>query len=498
LLDIFFTDTISSLSPGIQESLMSPLLTDLYQLTMACGYWQLGMHERKAVFHQIFRKNPFHGNYALAAGLASVVEFLENWHFSRAELDYLGSLQTPEGRPRFPRAFLDYLAALRFDCDIDAVPEGTLVFPHEPLLRVTGSLLQGQLVESALLNFINFQTLIATKASRVCLAADGDPVAEFGLRRAQGPDGALSASRAAYIGGCSSTSNVLAGMRFGIPVSGTQGHSWMMAFADETAAFNAFADISGESVVLLVDTWDTLQGVRNAIALAKSRPGICLRAIRLDSGDLAELSIQARALLDAAGFTSTEIMASNSLDEQVIAALKRKGAKISRWGVGTSLVTSQGQPALDGVYKLSALCSAQNVWEYRIKLSEDDIKISNPGILQVRRYSQNGRLAGDVIYDTLAGLEQPVHAVALEGPVPVVTAASGKGADLLQPVLRAGKNVAPSTDIHAVRVLAMDSVREFVQSCPGTTAYPVGLCGNLHACRERLRKAKGKAAHARE
>lgn len=368
--------------------MISPLLTDLYQLTMAYGYWKLNIHEREAVFHQIFRKNPFHGNYVVACGLGTVIEFLQNWRFQEDDLSYLEGLKASDGEPLFSTAFLDYLQTLRFTCAVDAIPEGTVVFPHQPLLRITGPLLQGQLVESALLNIVNFQSLVATKASRVYLAAKGDPVLEFGMRRAQGPDGALSASRAAYIGGCAATSNVLAGKVYDIPVRGTHSHSWVTAFPDELAAFSAYAKVMPHNCVLLVDTFDTIQGVKNAIEVGKQLrlAGGELTGVRLDSGDMNALSQAARKLLDEADFKETKIIASNSLDEYVVKKMKADGAQVSIWGVGTHLVTSYDHPALDGVYKLSAIKDEQGHWLYKLKLSEQAVKVSNPGIYQVRRF----------------------------------------------------------------------------------------------------------------
>src|SRR5579872_1185897 len=249
--------------------MISPLLTDLYQLTMAYGYWKLNMHEREAVFHLVFRKNPFNSNYVIACGLQTVIEFLKNWHFTAEDIDYLRSLQAPDGSALFAADFLQYLQNLKFSCSVDAIAEGTVVFPQQPLIRITGPLLQGQLLESTLLNIINFQSLIATKASRIRRAAGDDEVLEFGMRRAQGPDGALSASRAAYIGGCDATSNLLAGKLYDIPVRGTHAHSWVTVFPDEISAFLAYAKVMPKNCVLLVDTYDTLTGVKNAIAVGK-------------------------------------------------------------------------------------------------------------------------------------------------------------------------------------------------------------------------------------
>ncbi len=272
------------------------LLTDLYQLTMAYGYWKTDKKDLEAAFHLFFRQNPFRGGFTIAAGLATAIEYLENLHFDQAELECLSTLRGNDDKPLFDRAFLEYLSHMQLLCDVDAVPEGTAVFPNEPLLRVKGPLVQAQLLESAMLNIINFQTLIATKAARVVMAAAGDQVIEFGLRRAQGIDGALSAARAAYIGGCQATSNVLAGRIFGIPVKGTIAHSWVMCFDDELTAFRTFAQAMPNNCIFLVDTYDTLQGVRNATVIGQElrREGHEMIGIRLDSGDLAWLSIQAR------------------------------------------------------------------------------------------------------------------------------------------------------------------------------------------------------------
>jgi len=307
------------------------LLTDLYQLTMAYGYWKLGRAERQAVFHLFFRKTPFQGGYALAAGLAPALDFVEAFRIDSSDADYLQSLKGNDGEPLFEPEFVSYLAALHLTCDIDAMPEGTLAFGQEPLLRVRGPLLQCQLLETVLLTIVNFQTLIATKASRVCAAAQGEPVIEFGLRRAQGIDGGLAASRAAHIGGCAATSNVLAGKLYGIPVRGTHAHSWVMSFDSEMEAFEEYARVLPNNCVFLVDTYDTLQGVRHAVEVGRQLKGQGHRmvGIRLDSRDLAYLSIEARKLLDEAGFSDAAILATNDLDERIIENLKLQGAKIA-------------------------------------------------------------------------------------------------------------------------------------------------------------------------
>ncbi|HEX8833371.1 MAG TPA: nicotinate phosphoribosyltransferase, partial [Abditibacteriaceae bacterium] len=364
------------------------LLTDLYQLTMAYGYWKNRVADREAVFHLTFRKNPFAGGFSIACGLQPALEYLQNLKFDETDLEYLATLRGNDQKLLFDRAFLDYLRDMEWQIDVDAIEEGTVVFPHEPLMRVQGPMLQCQLVETALLNILNFQTLIATKAARVCLAARGEDVLEFGSRRAQGIDGALSASRAAYIGGCAATSNVLAGKLFDIPVKGTHAHSWVMLFDDELESFKAYAKAMPNNCVFLVDTYNTLDGVRHAVQVGQwLRPlGHRLAGIRLDSGDLAYLSIEARRILDEAGFTEVPIVASNDLDEHLIASLKEQGARIAVWGVGTRLVTGGDQAALGGVYKLSAVREGDG-WKTKIKLSEQAIKVSNPGIQQVRRYA---------------------------------------------------------------------------------------------------------------
>src|SRR5881227_2787595 len=280
------------------------LMTDLYQLTMAYGYWKLNRHEQEAVFHHTFRRNPFGGGYSIACGLHYAIDFLQNLRFDEADAAYLGSLTGNDGRPLFEPGFMTYLQQMKWTLDVDAVPEGTAVFPHEPLIRVRGPILQCQILETPLLNLLNFQTLIATKAARICQAARGEPVIEFGLRRAQGIDGSIEASRAAYVGGCAGTSNLLAGKLFGIPVGGTHAHSWVMSFSDEIDAFDSYASALPNNCIFLVDTYNTLQGVRHAVRIGKKlrSHGHEMIGIRLDSGDLAYLSIEARKILDAGGF----------------------------------------------------------------------------------------------------------------------------------------------------------------------------------------------------
>jgi len=468
------------------------LLTDLYQLTMAYGYWKSGAQDKEAVFHLSFRKNPFQGGFSVACGLAYVVDFASHFHFTADDVAYLAGLCGSDDRVLFDREFLDYLQSLRFACHMDAIPEGTVVFPHEPLVRVRGPLIQCQLLETALLNLINFQTLIATKAARVCLAAKGESVLEFGLRRAQGIDGALTAARAAYIGGCGATSNVLAGKLFGIPVRGTHAHSWVMSFDDELASFQAYAEAMPNNSIFLVDTYNTLEGVRNA-----ARVGQWLRAhghemigIRLDSGDFVQLSIAARKILDEAGFPQAVIVGSNDLDEHLIASLKAQGATINVWGVGTKLVTGDDQPAMGGVYKLSAIRAPGEPWQYKIKLSEEALKVSDPGILQVRRYITESEFFADVIYDEGTGVADGCTMVDPLDPAEQTTIPGGTPfTDLLVPVFRAGKVVYQAPPLPRVRQHAQDQlarlqagVKRFVDPQP----YPVGLEQRLYALKTRL------------
>lgn len=419
------------------------LLTDFYQMTMAYGYWKAKLEHKEAVFQLFFRKTPFKGGFTIAAGLEGVIHFIENFKFNSSDLNYLAQLRGSDGSLYFEEEFLSYLSKLRFTGNIEAVPEGTAVFPYEPLVRVQGPLIECQLLESPLLNLINFPTLIATKAARICLAAKGDSVIEFGLRRAQGIDGSLTASRAAYIGGCDSTSNLLAGKLFGIPVRGTHAHSWVMVFNDELEAFQTYAKGIPNNCVFLVDTYDTIEGVKKAIQVGKwlKQQGKKLLGIRLDSGDLADLSIKSRVLLDQAGFQDAIIVASNELDETIISELKRQGAQINVWGVGTNLVTAKDQPALDGVYKLSAIRSTgEEEWKYKLKLSEQMLKVSNPGILQVRRFYSNQENVADVIYDIHMPWEGDCLSVDPLDPTHIRVIKKGVSSkDLLEPIFRQGK-----------------------------------------------------------
>jgi nicotinate phosphoribosyltransferase len=468
------------------------LSTDLYQVTMAQAYRQSGRADEEAVFHLFFRKNPFDGGFAVACGLARALDYLAGFHFTSEDIAYLEGLLGNDGRPLFDRAFLRELAELRLRCDVDAVPEGTAVFPYEPLVRVQGPILHAQLVETALLNFVNFETLIATKAARVCLAARGDEVIDFGLRRAQGPDGGLGASRAAYVGGCAATSNVLAGRLFGLPVRGTHAHSWVMAFDTELEAFDAWAQAQPNNASFLVDTYDTLEGVRRAaaVALRLRQRGHEAVGIRLDSGDLAYLSIEARKILDAAGLESTRIMASNDLDEHLIASLKEQGARIDVWGVGTRLVTGGDQSALGGVYKLGAVRQPGGPWQHRVKVSEQAAKTTNPGVQQVRRFSSPSGFLADVIYDDETGLPGSPVVVDPLDPTRRKRIPEGTPAEeLLVPVMRAGRPVYELPSLEATRARAKEQIGRLhpgIKRFVNPHQYPVGLALELHELKTRL------------
>lgn len=473
------------------------LLTDLYELAMAYGYWKEGLRDTEACFHLFFRRHPFQGGFTVACGLAQAVELIADFRFAADDLDYLGSLTGTDGEPLFERAFLEHLRHLELACDIDAVPEGTVIFPQEPLVRVCGPILQAQLLESALLNLVNFQTLIATKAARLVVAAGGDPVLEFGLRRAQGVDGALSAARAAYVGGCAATSNVLAGKLFGIPVKGTHAHSWVMSFPGEAEAFEAWADAMPNNAVFLVDTYDTLEGVQRAVEAGRrlAARGHRLVGVRLDSGDLAYLSIEARRILDEGGFPEAEIFASNDLDEHIISSLKQQGAKIGVWGVGTKLVTGHDDPAVGGVYKLAAIRHPGEPWQQKVKLSEQAIKISTPGIQQVRRYAARDTLAGnefaaDAIYDRELGIgDTPTLIDAMDLTRRKHITADLEHEDLLLPIFRAGRLVYEPPPLAAARERASDQLARFhagIKRFVFPHQYPVGLEERLFELKTRL------------
>src|SRR6266496_1886841 len=468
------------------------LTTDLYEVTMACGYFKAGVTDHEAVFHATFRENPFAGQFTVACGLATAIDFLRTFHFIDTQVDYLGSQRGNDGKPLFDTRFLDYLRGLQLTCDVDAIPEGTLVFANEPLIRMVGPIVQCQLLETALLNIFNFQSLIATKAARVFLAAEHDPVIEFGLRRSQGVDGGLTAARAAYIGGCAGTSNLQAGQRFGIPVSGTQAHSWIMFFESEDEAFQTYASAMPNNCVLLVDTYNSIEGVRHAIDVAGQlrKQGHEMIGVRLDSGDRVALSIAARRMLDKAGFTNAKIVCSGDLDEHAIADMKRHGAKIDMWGVGTKLTTGQPDAALGGIYKLGAVRHPGGQWQYRIKLSDEAAKTSCPGLLQVRRFQQpDGRFIADAIYEIDHRVSKPCVIVDLQTEQETEIPANMEYSDLLVPIFRKGELIYQVPDLAASRECTRHQLSRLppeIASLDNPPGYPVGLEKSLHELRSTL------------
>ncbi len=374
------------------------LLTDLYELTMMQGYFKHKDRNETVIFDMFFRKNPMDSGYSISCGLEQIISYVKKLHFSYEDIEYLSSLGI------FDKDFLDYLASFHFSGSIYAIPEGTVMFPREPVVKVVAPIMEAQLIETAILNIVNHQSLIATKASRVVYAAKGDGIMEFGARRAQGPDASIYGARAAVIGGCVGTSNVLTGQLFDVPVKGTHAHSWIMSFPDEYTAFKTYADMYPNACILLVDTYDTLKsGIPNAIKVFKEmkEAGLEMKGygIRLDSGDLAYLSKKARKMLDEAGFTDAIISASNDLDEQLIDSLKTQGAKITSWGVGTHLITSKDCPSFGGVYKLAAIKNDEGEFEPKIKLSENSEKITNPGNKTILRVydKETGKIKADLI-----------------------------------------------------------------------------------------------------
>lgn len=480
------------------------LLTDLYQLTMAYAHWKTGSHTKEAVYHLSFRKNPFSGGYAVSCGLSTMVDFINNFRFDRTDIDYLATLKGHDGEPLFEEKFLQYLSDLKLTVDIDAVPDGTIVFAHEPMVRVMGPIIHCQLLETALLTIFNFQTLIATKAARIREAAGQRSILEFGLRRAQGIDGGLTASLAAHIGGCDATSNVLAGKLFGIPVSGTHAHSWVMSFNDELEAFKAYAAAMPNNCVFLVDTYDTIDGVVNAIETAKwlKQSGHQFLGVRLDSGDLAYLSIEARKMLDEAGFKDAAIVASNDLDEHIINSLNAQHAQISVWGVGTKLVTAYDQPALGGVYKLSAVREPGSPWQYKVKLSEQAIKISNPGIQQVRRFMDEDGYVADMIFNTQSETGADFTIVdPLDMTRRKKISAGCRYNDLLVPVVADGRQVYSVPNLQETKNYVREQLQNFhftYKRILNPHQYPVGLEIGLHEVKTALILAERENLHKRK
>lgn len=466
------------------------LQTDLYQLTMVGGYVREGKKDQWANFDYFFRKIPDDGGYCVLAGLADLIDYIQNLKFSDEDLAYLDRLNI------FSKDVLMYLENFQFTGDLWAIPEGTLVFPHEPLIRVTAPLPEGQLLESTILNIMNFQTLIATKGARVRWAARGDPVIDFGLRRAHGPDGALMASRAAYIGGVQASSNVLVGKLYGIPVRGTHAHSWVESFPNELEAFRAYADAYPHACLLLVDTYDTLKsGVPNAIQVGRElrEKGYELMGIRLDSGDLAYLSKEARLMLDEAGFQDAVIVASSDLDEWLLESLKRQGARVDIWGIGTRLVTSFSSPALGGVYKLTALDENGERMVPKIKRSDNPEKITNPGLKRVfRMFDQRGKMRGDVLF--FANEEVPASARfrAYHPMYSHISKSYPKAfqmKELLVPIFEKGKLVYSTPSVQQVRKNTLQNLSQLdaaYKRFQNPHTYHVSLSSHLFKAKQRL------------
>ena len=470
------------------------LLTDFYELTMMQGYLKSGKHKEKVIFDMFYRKNPCGNGFAICCGLEQVVEYIRNLNFSEEDIDYLRSLGT------FDEDFIEYLRGFHFTGDIYAIPEGTVVFPKEPLIKVIAPVIEAQLVETAILNLVNHQSLIATKAYRVVHAAQGDGVMEFGLRRAQGPDAGIYGARAAVIAGCIGTSNVYAGQKFHMPVLGTHAHSWIMSFPTELEAFKAYARLYPNNCILLVDTYDTLKsGVKNAILCydAMKEEGITLKrfGIRLDSGDLAYLSKKARKMLDEAGYPDAIISASNDLDENLIASLKAQGACITSWGVGTNLITSESQPSFGGVYKLAATYSDEGQWVPKIKLSENSEKITNPGNKQIYRIIEKD--SGKVFADYIALEEErfsEAEDLVLFDPIDTWKKSTLKGGSyemrpLLVPIFLGGKLVYNCPSVEEIKAHCKREQESLWEECRRLTnphAVHVDLSDKLYEMKKGL------------
>ncbi len=479
------------------------LNTDLYELTMAQAFFESGRGQDEAVFTVFFRENPFDGGYAVACGTGQIADMIEHFRYTPESIDYLASLEAPGGGKMFKPAFLEWLAAFEPGVTIHAVREGDLVFPREPLVRVQGNVVACQLIETALLNLVNFQTLVATKAARVVQAAEGHAVSDFGLRRAQGPDGGLAVARASYVGGASSTSNVLAGKIYDIPVFGTHAHSWVMAFPKEIDAFRAFAASMPNNCTLLVDTYDAESGIENAIVVAKEMEarGERLRAVRLDSGDLAKLAKYARRRFDEEGLPYVGVSASNDLDEYTIQSLFAQGAPIDSFGVGTKLATCDPQPSLGGVYKLTAFRKpGERAWTPTMKLSEQAFKRTIPGVQHVLRYkSENEVPMGDVIvFDDVAADLSGLARDVLDGDT-MYDFTSGTPEEVLAPMVEDGHAIAAPEPLSVARercknaLMHLDpAIRRFLNP----QFYPVGLEPGLAELRSHLTQLEWEAAHA--
>lgn len=475
------------------------LVMDQYELTAAYVFWKNNLHNVETCFHLFHRQSPFKGGYAICAGLEYVIDWVQNFQFTEDDIRYIASLTGNDGKPLFPdEAFLNWLRSFKFTCDIDAMPEGTICFPHEPMLRVTGSIIDCLFLESFSLCTINSQSLFATLASRIVSAAKGAPVLDGGLRRAQGIDGAISAARACYIGGIAGTSNMFAGRVLGIPSGGTMQHAFVMFFDTELEAFEKYADALPNNCVFLTDTYDTLEGTKNAmkVSLKLQENGHKPIGIRLDSGDLAWLSNQSRDLLDNANLESMKISASNDLDEHLISSLQQQGCDIASWIVGTKMITSYNQAAFGGVYKLGAILK-DGKWVSKIKLSEQMVKTTNPGTLNVLRYMSNDNCfyIGDRIIDeldnyvkehTIVDINNPMRTKKLAKDTKIEDGKCAKNISikkLLMPIFYRGKlqyKIPSLKEIKANASVELWRLDESIKRFDNPHEYPVGLSVDLH------------------
>lgn len=447
---------------------VSPILTDLYELTMMYVWFQTNRVHTQSCFDLFFRSCPFQGEYIVTAGIDDALSFLRNARFSEDDIRYIRSLNL------FHEDFIDWLSDWRFDGTVHAVQEGSIVFSGEPVFRVTGPVCSCQLVETVLLNLINFPSLVATKAARICMIAGFDTVMEFGARRAQGPDGALTASRAAYLGGCMGTSNLEAGKVFGIPVKGTHAHSYVMSYPSELEAFRQYAKVFPDASVLLVDTYDTLRsGMKHAILVGceMEEEGQVLSGVRLDSGDLLSLTKKARSMLDEAGLTRTKIVISGDLDEHLISFLKKGGAPVDSYGVGTRLVTGHDSPAIAGVYKMSAIENPDGEWDLKMKVTDHYDKITLPGIKQVyRSFGDDGIMTGDCIELESATV-------------------SGNSIPLLTPALSGGQILRPEKTVDTIRnevIRSFSTIPPEVSRLESPLRYPVSIGPELTEIKKKV------------
>ncbi len=486
-----------SLTDGVKPTDIT-INTDLYQLTMAQAYWENGLLDMKSNYNLFYRDKPFKGGYALCCGTEQIADLVENFVFEDEDITYLAGLKDAQGGKLFNPEFLEYLRDFKLDVDIWAMREGEVVFPNEPIVRIQGNAISCQIIETALLNLINFQTLVATKASRVVYAAKGRVVSDFGLRRAQGPDGGLMVARASYVGGVSSTSNVLAGKVYGIPVYGTHAHSWVMSFAEEIEAFRAFAKAFPRNCSFLIDTYNVAQGIENAIVVAKEmeEAGERLGSVRIDSGDLARLSRQARKRFDEEGLEYVKISVSNDLDEYTIQSLLAQGAPIDAFGVGTKLATCDPEPSLGGVYKLSArMKEEEESWEPVMKLSEQLYKRTIPGVQEVIRfYNEEGFAMGDVICDGTYMIEEGKEAVdILNDDIFYSFHQAVSSKSLLRQVVKGGVPCAEKISLEESREYAQKSLSELDYATKrflNPQVYSVGVEIGLAELRSSLVRKK--------